>query len=192
MTFWEIIWRKSFCKNSAEDEVSGWWSQFFPQKISFQWKKGLTVVAFTAFPSLAPTLVSPASSSVEPNLLASYFESGPHFLIFRCYKIRGKGNFFRTKPGFCQKLNRMCWKDHFYIYHYGVAPAQERKTIRSKDLQVLKVSRTLFVKMVIGSFMTLRKKKMSSGGKANCMLVQYIGFLHLCKIVQNCAQLHCI
>ena len=22
----------------------------------------------------------------------------------------------------------MCWKDHFYIYHYGVAPAQERKS----------------------------------------------------------------
>ena len=105
VTFWEIIWRKSFCKNLAEDEVSGWWSQFFPQKISFQWKKGLTVVAFTAFPSLAPILVSPASSSVESNLLASYFESGPHFLIFRCYKIRGKGigNFFRTKHGFFPK-----------------------------------------------------------------------------------------
>ena len=80
----------------------------------------------------------------------------------------------------------------------GLLLLKKEKIIRSKDLQVFQVSRTLFVKMVIGSFMTLLMKKMSSGGKANCMLVQYIGFLHLCKIVQNlckivqnCAQLHC-
>ena len=55
----------------------------FPSKDFFSVKKGLTVVAFTAFPSLAPTSVSQAASSIiieESNQLASSFE--PYFLIF--------------------------------------------------------------------------------------------------------------